>query len=190
MIETTRTVPMLENGEGRYVRILRSGSKAFFETTKDRVSFDFRGLVNGIRPVGGRYHICRSGNRPTLFFVERPGAFVLSSCAIENELLEWPDQGDADPLIRVERSISGGGEYCRWIYTAKNGTDDSVSGQVNFYHSDDVDSRASFNLGPAGTLRCESEINIIISIDENAHVTSQVFFRNRIYRCSGMVFGT
>ena len=168
--------------QGEHVRVVRSGRRLYFETKQPRISFEFEGVINAKDRFTERYNICRTGAHPILFFVERPGEFALSSGAIKNESDKWTGKACADPSISIERSADREGDYCRWIYTARNRTDCSVSGQIDFYQSETVSSQVSFNLRPAGEPLCETDIYVIISVDKDARVTREELFKNKVFR--------
>ena len=157
--------------QGEHVKVVRSGRRLYFETKQPRISFEFEGVINAKERFTERYNICRTGAHPILFFVERPGEFMLSSAAIKSESDKWLGDGCNDAQISIERSADREGDYCRWIYTARNRSDCSVSGQIDFFQSETVSSKVSFNLRPAGEPQCESDIFVIISVDKDARVT-------------------
>ena len=168
--------------QGEHVRLVRNGRRLYFETKHPRISFEFEGLINGKDRFSERYNICRTGAYPILFFVERPGEFVLSSGVVKNELGEWRGESCADPEISIEMNPDRADEYCRWIYTARNLSNCSVSGQIDFYQSETVNSQVSFNLRPAGEPQCECDIYVIISVDKDARMTRKELFKNKVYR--------
>jgi hypothetical protein len=168
---------------GAAVRITRDGGRCFFETSVREVTFDFDGRLSNGETIQAPYSICKTGAAPVLFFVEEPGGVTLTEARIGNERLKWPSETPKTDLgVRVERRSSEDHAYCRWVYTVKNPTDDSVSGQVDFFHNEDVSSWVSFNLPPRGERRAELDINFIISVDENARIIGETFVRNPVFR--------
>ena len=107
---------------------------------------------------------------------------MLSSGAIKNESDKWRGAGCADEQISIEMNADTEDEYCRWIYTARNLSNCSVSGQIDFYQSETVNSQVSFNLRPAGEPQCECDIYVIISVDKDARMTRKELFKNKVYR--------
>ena len=168
--------------QGEHVRLIRNGRRLYFETKQPRISFEFEGVINSTERFTECYNICRTGAYPILFFVERPGEFVLSSGAVKDESDEWRGEACADPQISIEMNADREDEYCRWIYTARNRSDCSVSGQIDFFQSETVNSQVSFNLRPVGEPQCESDIYVIISVDKAARVTRKELFKNKVYR--------
>jgi hypothetical protein len=167
---------------GEHVKIIKREHRWLFETGARVITFEMHGKTSLGQPVQARYSLCKTGSAPVLFFVEQPGVFELASATVFRERLEWPEPG-ADPQpASVERLASEDNDYCRWIYRARNETDDSVSAQVDFHHNEDVSSWVSFNLAPRGERRDELDINFIISVDRDARILSQVFMRNPVFR--------
>ena len=168
--------------QGKHVRLTRQGRRLYFETHQPRISFEFEGVINARQSFSECYNICRTGAHPLLFFVETPGDFVLSSGAIKGETDIWRGDVSADPQVSIDKNADRDDEYCRWIYTARNQSDCSVSGEIDFYQSQTVNSKVSFNLRPAGEPQSESDIFVIISVDKDARMIRTSLFKNKVYR--------
>ena len=107
---------------------------------------------------------------------------MLSSGAIKRETDQWRSDVSADPQVSIDKNADRDDEYCRWIYTARNRSDCSVSGEIDFYQSQTVNSKVSFNLRPAGEPQSESDIFVIISVDKDARMIRTSLFKNKVYR--------